>query len=259
MKFRKKVVAIIQARMASTRLPGKVLMPMVGKPALQWCVERVKRAKKVHEVIVATTTNPKDVEIVVFCQDVLKVKLYSGSEDDVLGRVYAAAQLSKADYIVDITADCPLVDPADIDEIVSQVKSNNNYIYGSNINPRRWPDGFDIQVYPIDSLRAVNFLINNPVHRCHGGWNILNNINAVATYLNKKNEYEIALIPEGGRDYAFMEVTLDTQEDLMLINKVLSHFYNTRKQDTFTMFDVIEFLTKSNLSVNVKRKTAGEG
>lgn len=182
MLFRKNVVAIIQARMASERLPGKVLLPMVGKPALHWCVDRVRKSKSVNKIVVATTTNPKDIQIVNYCRDEIGCLSYRGSEDDVLGRVLKAAELSNADYIVDITADCPFVDPEQIDTIVKNT-IKKKCIYGSNIFPRVWPDGFDIQVYPIRALRALDFIITDAVKRHHVGWNIQDRLQSVIDYL----------------------------------------------------------------------------
>src|SRR5580700_7623664 len=110
------VVASIEARMTSTRLPGKVLMPCLGRPMLELMVERVKRSRYIDTIVVATTVNATDDPIVLLARQ-LGIQFYRGSEFDVVGRVTAAMQAAKADIIVQLTADCPLIDPDIIDQI----------------------------------------------------------------------------------------------------------------------------------------------
>jgi spore coat polysaccharide biosynthesis protein SpsF len=113
----KKVVAIIQARMSSTRLPGKVLLDLGGRPVLERMIERVKHAKRITEAVVATTTDPSDEPIVELCAR-LGTPCFRGSLPDVLDRYYQCALVYKADVIVRLTGDCPLIDPELIDEVV---------------------------------------------------------------------------------------------------------------------------------------------
>ncbi|GAI11690.1 unnamed protein product, partial [marine sediment metagenome] len=126
----KKVVAIVQARMASTRLPGKVLMNIVGKPMLWHVIERVKRCKKINSIVVATTTKKEDEPIIDLAKE-CKVKAFKGSDNDVLDRYYQAAKKFSADIIIRITADCPLINPTTIDEMIDLcLKENADYICG---------------------------------------------------------------------------------------------------------------------------------
>src|SRR6266581_6747234 len=129
-------VAIIQARMRSTRLPGKVLRPVLGRPLLEFQLERMRRATSVEGLCVATTVNPADDPLADFCRK-YKVSLFRGSELDVLDRFREAASFMNADVIVRVTADCPLIDPAIIDRVVQFYAENaTSYDYVSNVMPR---------------------------------------------------------------------------------------------------------------------------
>jgi spore coat polysaccharide biosynthesis protein SpsF len=257
MFFKKKVVAIVQARMGSERLPGKVLIPIEGKPALQWCVEQIKKAKTVDEICVATTVNRKDYDIVCFSKNILKVYSYTGSEEDVLSRVTKAAEKMQADYIVEITADCPLIDPKDIDFIVKKVKKFKSY-YGSNVHPRKYPDGFDIQVYPIESLKLANSIVTDKTHRHHVGWNIFNYQKTIINFIGKKiSSLEISVFPIMG-DYSDLECTLDTQKDLDILSQIYQYLKRINKIKNFTVWDVIAWLIK-HPQEKQQRKVPGEG
>ena len=139
--------------MGSTRLPGKVLMELEGKPLLQRVVERVKRAKKIDEIIIATTKNKEDKKLTEFAEK-LKVKSYAGSEDDVLDRYYQAAKKFGAENIVRITSDCPLIDPEIVDDIISYYL-NNDFDYVSNTISPTYPDGLDTEVFSFKALERA--------------------------------------------------------------------------------------------------------
>ena len=123
-EHKEKIVATIEARMTSTRLPGKVLLPLAGKPALERLVERLKRSLYIDEIVVATTTNQTDEPIVELCES-LGVKYFRGSELDVLKRVLGAAESVRADIIVEITGDCPLMDWRIVDRGIEEFYSQN--------------------------------------------------------------------------------------------------------------------------------------
>ena len=111
------IIAVIQARISSTRLPGKILKKIEGKTILEHVIDRVREAKKLDDVIVATTVRKEDLEIVKLCAN-LGISVFCGSEDDVLDRYYQVARLFKAEHIIRITSDCPLVDPLVIDKVI---------------------------------------------------------------------------------------------------------------------------------------------
>lgn len=134
-----RVVALIQARMASQRLPGKVLEPIQGKPMLQRVIERAKKARQLDKIVVCTTTNPEDDAIAALC-DHLRVMRYRGEDADVLARLCGAARAHHADVVVRLTGDCPLLDPMIVDRMVAlYVEQKVEYV-------RHAPDGFDVEV-----------------------------------------------------------------------------------------------------------------
>ncbi|HVN25593.1 MAG TPA: glycosyltransferase family protein [Syntrophorhabdales bacterium] len=140
---RDKVKAIVQARMGSTRLPGKILKPLAGKPALWHVVNRLKRAGSLKEVVVATTTSPEDDVVVSYCEE-HGIKWFRGSENDVLDRYYQAAKEFGADPIVRITADCPVIDPQIVDEVVEGFFAGGYDVYAMG---GEFPDGLDCECF----------------------------------------------------------------------------------------------------------------
>ena len=232
---------------------------------MQWCVDRIKKATVVDDIIVATTTNPADIAIIEFCKKI-NCKTFMGSENDVLDRVYQAAKKHKADYIIEITADCPFIDPSHIDIITQQVRKNN-LLYGCNIYPRTWPDGFDIQVYPFKTLKAINKIVERPTHRAHGGWNIINNWDKITKhfFFGNSSMFNLSCPLRPGiqknklRDYTRLECTLDTPADLKNLINIEKYLRKQSKIDSFTAFDIIEYLEKIDYKQTTKRKTPGDG
>ena len=145
-----RVVAIIQARMGSTRLPGKVMEDIGGHAMLARVIGRIKRAQLLHDVVVASTVNPADKIIEDECKR-LDVAVYRGKENDVLDRYYQAATLHRADTIVRITADCPLIDPAVVDRVIRAFLAEVPD-YASNIIERSYPLGLDTEVTSMSAL-----------------------------------------------------------------------------------------------------------
>ncbi|MFA6309770.1 MAG: glycosyltransferase family protein [Clostridia bacterium] len=204
-----KIGCIIQARQGSQRLPGKATIPIAGKPALQRVIERLRAAKCLDDVIVATTINEADDAIEALCSK-LGCTCYRGSEEDVLQRVLDAATYLFVDVIVEITADCPLIDPSHIDTLVNMFFSGD-YDHVSNIIERTFPRGYDIRVFSREALERVNKEVDNPVDRQH-----------VSTwmYLNPKGKQNYKCLnwaAPPGQNRPDIEVTLDELEDLLLI------------------------------------------
>ena len=158
-----KKIATVEARMSSSRLPGKVLLPLAGKPALERLVERARRAKKIEDVVIATTVNPQDDPIVDWARKA-GVSVFRGSEEDVLLRVLEAARAFKGEVIVELTGDCPLLDPAHIDELVG-FWEESGLDYVSNTLERTYPRGFDTQVFARSVLEEVDRLTQDPADR----------------------------------------------------------------------------------------------
>ena len=222
-----KTVAIIQARVGSTRLPGKVLMDVAGETMLARVVNRSRRAKEIEAVIVATTTQPADDIIVRLCHD--QSWLFSrGCEEDVLDRYYQVALSYSADIVVRITSDCPLIDVSVIDKVVQEFLSRYPDVdFVSNCIQRTYPRGLDVEVMSFDALSRAWKEDDNPAWREH-----------VTEYvLHNPKKFKIRNIANA-TDYSYMRWTVDTVEDLAFIRKIYDYF----KDDTFNWREVLDLL-----------------
>lgn len=223
-----KIVCIIQARVGSTRLPGKVLKKISGKTVLEHDIDRLKRVKNIDEVIIATTVLEKDNAIEEESKR-LNITCFRGSEDDVLSRYYFAAKEAKADVIVRVTSDCPLIDSEVTESIIDYYLNNSNkYDYVSNTIDRTYPRGLDTEVFSFKALEKAHIEATSLRDREHVTPFIWDNPNIFNLYQYKNNE-----------DYSALRWTLDTEEDLELITKVYSYLYKT-KGNNFNMTDVIK-------------------
>lgn len=164
-----KVVAVIQARMGSTRLPGKVLMPLGGQPVLAWCVRAADAAPGVDAVWVATSTLDQDDVIAQWCADNV-VHCWRGSETDVLSRFVGCANASGADVLLRLTGDCPFLDPQVIGAVV-RLQKQTGAAYCSNVSPRTYPDGLDVECFTFEALAAADAEAARPIDRdCVTTW-----------------------------------------------------------------------------------------
>ena len=163
-----RIIATVEARMTSSRLPGKVLMPAGGKPLLQVLAERLGKAKGIDAIVVATTVNDTDDPIVDLCRR-LGLTVFRGSEDDVLGRVCGALRAADADICVEITADCPLLDPEIVGETLTAfLATRGAHEYVSNSDPHRAvPAGLDVQVFEAGALHQLDAETSDPEEREH--------------------------------------------------------------------------------------------
>lgn len=223
-----KTVAIIQARMDSTRLQGKVMQNLAGSPMLIRVLNRVKRAKTLDEVVVATTGKPADEAIVALCTK-YNWPYFRGSENDVLDRYYQAAVKYQAEVIVRITSDCPLIEPEIIDQVVQTFVNHQPDIdYVSNIlSPRTFPRGLDTEVIRFGTLVRVWHEDHNPAWREH-----------VTPYIYRNPDKFSLLNVTNDVDYSDMRWTVDTPEDLELIRRIYSHF----QHDSFCWREVLTLL-----------------
>jgi len=248
-----KTTAIIFARMRSTRLPGKVLKKLNGKSSIWWMVNRCLSAKYVDDVIIATTSNSANdpirdhVNKYFGNSNQVSVFSYSGAENNCIERMIAAAQKNKTDIIVDLTCDCPLVDPRHIDYLYETL-IKNDVDYVSNCVTRSWPDGFDIQVYGINALKECNKIFTPD---CHVGINLALN----------PEYFEIMNWPASpDMHYPDWGLTLDTPEDYELLKKVFDKFGH---DVFFKVEDVVYWLNENpellKINSNIKRKSIEEG
>ena len=169
------IVAIIQARMGSSRLPGKTMMDLEGKPMLEHLIDRVKRSKTQDSIVVATTDKTED-NVIVDLAKKCGVKWFRGPKEDVLDRYVKAAENFNADIVVRICADNPLTDPFEIDKLVRHhVKTNADYSYNNLPHPRGLPDGAGAEVISIGVLKKIHKLATEKPHREHVTLFILDN------------------------------------------------------------------------------------
>ena len=243
-----KTVAIIQARMGSTRLPGKVLLPIGDTNALQMIVKKCKASHSIDQVVVATSENELDKVLQIHCIE-NDIEFYVGPEDDVLKRVYRAAKCYNADIVVDITADCPLIDLSNLPTYLTHIKQGQ-YDYVSNVIKRTFPDGLDLQVYTFKALERLEKgtnIPNNPF-REHAGWNFTQYTNLYRLFsIEAKKELK----------WAELRITLDTKEDYILIKKIVKELGTQAKP-----LEIVNFLKKNpkllDINSNVKTKQPGE-
>lgn len=234
--------AIIQARMGSTRLPGKTLMILAGQPVLARVVERVSRAKKVDRVLVATTSSLEDLAIVRLCKE-RGWGCHRGSENDVLDRYYHASRELRATEIVRITADCPLVDPDLIDQAVGAFRTHRCDYASNGLEPRTYPRGLDVEVFSSSALTRAWREDTNPAWREH-----------VTPYIYHHPE-KFRLLPIAGQaDHSQYRWTLDTSEDYELLRRIFDHFDNRLFGWTDVLHLVEEHPDWNRLNRNVRQK-----
>jgi spore coat polysaccharide biosynthesis protein SpsF len=220
---------IIQARMNSKRLPGKVLLKVNNKTMLEYLIERVKKIKHLKKIIVATTKNKHDKKITNLCKKI-SVDYFCGSEKNVLNRIYLAAKKYKSKKIIFITADCPIIDYKIINKMITIFKQKS-YDYVGNSFIRSFPDGMDVQIFTFNTLERASKIAKTPLEKEHVTLSIKQNPkkfkikNVIA---NKK-----FLWPELG-------LTLDQKEDFQLIKNILIYFRN--RNYFFGCLEVINLL-----------------
>jgi spore coat polysaccharide biosynthesis protein SpsF len=223
-----KTTAIVQARMGSSRLPGKVLIDLGGETVLARVVRRLRRSALLDNIMVATTHSTMDDAIVNECQR-LAVSCFRGSEDDVLDRYYQAAQVSQADVLVRITSDCPLIDPGLVDKTI-RAFHDQRADYASNTIALTYPRGLDTEVFSRAALGRAWAEARKSYEREH-----------VTPYFYEHPELFHIVSTSGSTDYSRYRWTLDTPEDLVLIRKIFTGFGN---KDDFEWQQVIALMEK---------------
>jgi len=220
-------MAVIQARMSSTRLPGKVLMTICGKPILQLQLERVKNCSTLDKVIIATSTDSSDDAIERFCKE-NNVYCYRGSLDDVLDRFYNAAELFQPEHILRLTGDCPLTDPDVLSGLI-KFYFNGNFDYASNTLKPTFPDGLDCWVFRKELLDKAWNDAKLPSEREH-----------ITIFFNNNIEKFHVGSYEQEFDYSDFRWTVDEPEDIELVTKIFEQLYPNNP--AFCMNDVIELI-----------------
>lgn len=206
-----KVVALVQARMGSTRLPNKVMKPIGGIPMIELLLSRLSRAKEVDQIVVATSVDARNQPLVEHVHK-LGYACEQGSENDVLDRFVQAARAHEADVVVRITGDCPLVDPELVDEVIRRFKSAG-VEYFSNVSPPTYPDGLDIEVCTFKALEQASKATSKPYDREH-----------VTPYLRESSKFSTASM-QHSQNLSALRWTVDEPADFDVIEKVFLHFH----------------------------------
>lgn len=242
-----RVVAIIQARMGSTRLPGKVLKDVGGTTALARVISRVRHVRSISDIVVATSIQPPDDAIVGECRR-LKATVYRGDEHDVLDRYYHAAVSAHADCVVRITADCPLIDP-EISNWVVESFLEKRPEFASNALERSFPRGLDTEVIALPALERAWRDAKEPYQRVH-----------VTPYFYQNPALFRILSLRGNHDFSHQRWTLDTPEDLEFLQTVFSRFQG---QDDFSWRDVLSLMERepnlAEINSKITQKALREG
>jgi spore coat polysaccharide biosynthesis protein SpsF len=236
------ILGIIQARISSSRFPGKVMMPILGEPMLLRQIERVRNSKKIDQILIATSTEPSDDLIENLCQS-HKINCFRGSLNDVLDRYYCAAKFYGADQVVRLTGDCPLIDPQIIDQTINH-HSKGNYDYTSNAIEPTFPDGLDVEVMTFTCLEEAWKDATIPSHREH----------VTRFFYTQPNKFKLGLV-KSDIDFSHFRWTVDEPIDLELVNDIYQSLYF--KNSMFTFSDVLEYLEKNpelqKINLNIPR------
>ena len=222
------ILAILQARMSSTRLPGKVLRPILGRPMLGWQIDRIKRSRTIDRLVVATSLEASDDAIQGFC-DANGVSCYRGALHDVLARFHGAVEaFGPAEHVIRLTGDCPLIDWTIIDAAVDLQKREGSDIAGNGIN-RTFPDGLDVEVVSFSALDRAHREATEPGHREH-----------VTQYIYRNPEkFRLAHLTQTP-DLGLLRWTVDTPADFEMVEKVFAGL--AALNNNFLQQDVLRYL-----------------
>ena len=242
-----KIVAIIQARMGSNRLPDKVLKDICGYPMLDWVVTRTMRSSSIDDVMVATSTDMNDDPVAAWCEH-NHIQCFRGSALDVLDRFYQAAVLVKADVIIRLTADCPLIDPNVIDAVVELFLQKKTDFAANRLPPpfhRTYPIGLDVEVVSFRALEQAWYEASKGFEREH-----------VLPYLYaREGRFKIAVL-DAEQNYGDMRWTVDTRQDLEFIRTLLTAMHCNRE---LGWMDILQFLNNhpelAEMNADVKHKS----
>ncbi|WFR83088.1 glycosyltransferase family protein [Arthrobacter sp. Y-9] len=241
-----RVVAVIQARVGSSRLPGKVLRPLGGRPVLEWVVNAARRAEGIDEVVIATSSESGDDAIVEFAST-RALKVIRGSEDDVLSRFLLAIEETQADAVVRLTADCPLLDSTVISQVVSLWRTDTTLDYVSTTQVRSLPRGLDVELATASALVRAD-LRSEPHHRAH----------VTSSLYEEGSEFSRAALTFTPR-FDHYRVTLDTVEDAALLDALVASL----DTEAPSWRDVVSVLDRNPqivaLNAHIEQKALTEG
>lgn len=225
------ILCVIQVRISSSRLPGKALLPVLGRPLLSWVINRVRLALTLDRIIVATTLEVEDDPIVRLCrQD--EVECFRGSKDDVVDRFYQCAVRYKPTGVLRITADCPLIDPGIIDMVVGRFLSAGGSLDLVSNDGDSYPDGLDAGIYSFRALERIHREARLPSDREH-----------ITPYIWNHPELFLVEVLRCSENLSHYRLTVDYEEDLELVRRIYAALHPVNP--SFTWLDVIDFLIRN--------------
>jgi len=235
------ILAIIQARMLSTRLPGKVLKPLLGEPMLLRQIERIRRSREIQQILVATTVDSSDDPVVQLCKE-QGIACFRGHATDCLNRFFEAAKKWNPRDIVRLTGDCPLTCPDVIDEVIRFYREET-YDYASNAIECTFPDGLDVEVFSWDAFQTVHEKARLPSEREH-----------VTSYFYKNPDIFKLGSFRGAQDLSKLRLTVDTLEDFVLVEKIFNALYP--QDSAFELKEILAFLNQNQALGEINRQYA---
>ena len=241
------IATVIQSRMGSTRLPGKVMMPLAGKPLLYRMYERVATSEFSGIIVVAATKEETDIPIIQLCKE-NNINYYLGHSTDLLDRHYQAAKIFNADVVVKIPSDCPLIDPNIIDKVIKYyIDNKHNFDFVSNLHPPSFPDGNDVEVMTMKALEDAIQNARIPLEREHTS----------PYFWENPDKFRIGNVTwETGLDFSMTHrFTIDYKEDYDFIKAVYDELYSESK--IFTLDDILNLLNSKPEIKKINEKYTG--
>lgn len=241
-----KIVATIEARMTSSRLPGKPMLKAAGRPMIEHLVRRLKAVPSIDEIVLATTVNAAD-EPLVDLGARLGIGVFRGSEDDVMLRVIDAARSADADVVVEITGDCPVIDPEIIEQAIQTFRAHGAD-YVSNAILRCYPDGMDVQVFGLETLLKSASMTDSELDHEHVTLHIRENADVFS---------QIHLIAPLEQTWPELGLTLDEQSDYLLLKDIIEHFEAVKP--LFSCLDAVRYLRANPHLLDLNKSVVRKG
>jgi len=242
-----KIVVVVQARMSSSRLPGKVLFPILGESLLFRMIERLRRVKYPIDIVVATSTDQTDKIIEVVCQE-KGIEVFRGKINDLLDRHYQIGLLKQADAVIKIPSDCPLIDPIIVDRIIDfYLEHETQYDYVSNLHPATYPDGNDVELMTFSALDQAWQEAQKPLELEH----------TTPYFWENPDKFRIAnLTWETGLDYSMSHrFTIDYYEDYQFIKRIFESLYPNNPE--FSLEDILNLIDSKPDIYDINKKCLG--
>ncbi len=225
-----KYLVMIQARCGSTRLPNKILKELCGKPSLQWMIERVQKSKVIDEVMVVTSIEKENLKVLKLCAD-MGVRVFAGSEEDVLDRYYQCARLIKPEYVIRLTADCPCFDSALLDDALVQIEKDTDYM---GMLSQTFADGLDIQIIKYSALEKSWHEAIHSFEREHVTQYVIRH-----PELFKLQDYVSPIGYFGDQRW-----TVDESEDFEVVEHIYNHFIVECGMEYFGYKDILNYMNE---------------